>query len=63
MPSSKSRSETNVQLPMLTQSAIPDFYYAVFAFYEPALCLMGFVGAFFDPKTVCPLLLESNAYS
>lgn len=51
MPSSKSRSETNVELPMPTQSAIPDFYYAVFRFYEPAICLMGFVGAFFDPKT------------
>lgn len=35
---------------MPTQSAIPNFYYAVFAFYEPALCLLGALGAFLDPK-------------
>lgn len=37
---------------MPKQSAIPDFYFAVFAWYEPFLCLVGFVGALFDPKTV-----------
>jgi hypothetical protein len=37
---------------MSRQSAIPDFYYVVFALYEPALCLMGFVGALVDPKGV-----------
>lgn len=33
-------------------SAIPGIYYAIFAWYEPLLCLVGFIGAFFDPKTV-----------
>ena len=37
---------------MPSQSAIPGFYYAVFAFYEPGLCLMGGLGAFLDPKSV-----------
>ncbi|KAH7914181.1 hypothetical protein BJ138DRAFT_1144306 [Hygrophoropsis aurantiaca] len=32
-------------------SAIPDFYYALFAFYEPALTLLGFIGALHDPVT------------
>lgn len=32
------------------RSAIPTFYYVVFAFYEPALCLTGSLGAFLDPK-------------
>ncbi|ESK96063.1 hypothetical protein Moror_7408 [Moniliophthora roreri MCA 2997] len=32
-------------------SAIPDHYYAIFAFYEPFLCTVGFLGAFADPKT------------
>jgi len=35
---------------MPSQSAIPNFYYAVFAFYEPGLCCLGAFGAFFDPK-------------
>jgi len=35
---------------MSSQSAIPNFYYAIFALYEPALCLMGFLGALLDPK-------------
>jgi len=30
-------------------SAIPDFYYALFAFYEPALTILGFIGALHDP--------------
>ena len=33
-------------------SAVPDFYYAIFAFYEPALTTLGFVGTLCDPKTV-----------
>lgn len=32
-------------------SAIPDFYYALFAFYEPALTILGFIGAIHDPET------------
>ncbi|KAG1752735.1 uncharacterized protein EDB91DRAFT_533008 [Suillus paluster] len=32
-------------------SAIPDFYYALFAFYEPALTIFGFIGAVHDPIT------------
>ncbi|KIJ70026.1 hypothetical protein HYDPIDRAFT_78951 [Hydnomerulius pinastri MD-312] len=32
-------------------SAIPDFYYALFAFYEPALTIIGFIGALSDPET------------
>ncbi|KAF9226529.1 hypothetical protein BS17DRAFT_775778 [Gyrodon lividus] len=32
-------------------SAIPDFYYALFAFYEPALTIIGFIGALYDPET------------
>jgi len=35
---------------MPTQSAIPKFYYVVFVYYEPFLCIMGAVGAFLDPK-------------
>ncbi|KAF9652200.1 hypothetical protein BDM02DRAFT_232129 [Thelephora ganbajun] len=31
------------------KSAIPTVYYAVFAIYEPFLCVAGMVGAFFDP--------------
>ncbi|EGO27574.1 hypothetical protein SERLADRAFT_461279 [Serpula lacrymans var. lacrymans S7.9] len=30
-------------------SAIPDFYYALFGFYEPALTLLGFIGTLHDP--------------
>ena len=33
-------------------SAIPAVYYAIFAWYEPLLCLAGFIGALFDPKKV-----------
>lgn len=33
-------------------SAIPDFYYSLFAFYEPALTIIGFVGTLCDPETV-----------
>ncbi|KAJ3722864.1 hypothetical protein C8R42DRAFT_664613 [Lentinula raphanica] len=32
-------------------SAIPHLYYAIFACYEPLLCLLGFIGASSDPKT------------
>ncbi|KAJ3937254.1 MAG: hypothetical protein NXY57DRAFT_692401 [Lentinula lateritia] len=32
-------------------SAIPHVYYAIFACYEPLLCLLGFIGASSDPKT------------
>jgi len=32
-------------------SALPDFYYALFAFYEPALTIIGFIGALCDPET------------
>ncbi|KIJ20227.1 hypothetical protein PAXINDRAFT_68253 [Paxillus involutus ATCC 200175] len=32
-------------------SAIPDFYYALFAFYEPALTILGFIGVLCDPET------------
>jgi hypothetical protein len=30
-------------------SAIPELYYAIFAFYEPFLCILGFIGTFADP--------------
>jgi hypothetical protein len=33
-------------------SAIPDFYFAIFAYYEPFLCIAGFIGALSDPKSV-----------
>ncbi|KAI6105769.1 hypothetical protein F5141DRAFT_1216513 [Pisolithus sp. B1] len=33
------------------QSSIPDFYYVLFAFYEPALTILGFIGALCDPET------------
>lgn len=33
------------------QSAIPDFYYLLFAFYEPALTILGFIGTLYDPET------------
>jgi hypothetical protein len=44
-------------------SAIPDFYYALFAFYEPALTILGFIGVLCDPETVipCPLSIYSPA--
>ncbi|KAG8218686.1 hypothetical protein J3R82DRAFT_4354 [Butyriboletus roseoflavus] len=32
-------------------SAVPDFYYALFAFYEPALTIIGFIGTLCDPKS------------
>ncbi|KAF8138515.1 hypothetical protein EV363DRAFT_1208209, partial [Boletus edulis] len=32
-------------------SAVPDFYYALFAFYEPALTIIGFIGTLCDPET------------
>jgi hypothetical protein len=38
-------------LPMSPKSAIPDAYYAIFAFYEPFLCILGFIGTFADPVT------------
>ncbi|KAH7920170.1 hypothetical protein BV22DRAFT_1040154 [Leucogyrophana mollusca] len=45
-------------------SAIPDFYYALFAFYEPALTLLGFIGAMYDPvathNTQAPWPVESG---
>ncbi|KAF5390667.1 hypothetical protein D9757_002742 [Collybiopsis confluens] len=34
-----------------SRSAIPPVYYAIFAIYEPLLCLLGFIGACSDPKT------------
>jgi len=33
-------------------SAIPEFYFSIFAFYEPALTILGFIGAVYDPETV-----------
>jgi hypothetical protein len=33
-------------------SALPTVYYAIFAFYEPLLCWLGFLGAIADPKAV-----------
>ncbi|KAF7969305.1 hypothetical protein HWV62_27733 [Athelia sp. TMB] len=35
---------------MQGQSALPTFYYAIFAYYEPLLCIVGFLGAISDPK-------------
>jgi hypothetical protein len=32
-------------------SAVPDFYYTLFAFYEPALTVIGFIGTLCDPET------------
>jgi len=36
---------------MPNQSAIPDIYYSIFAFFEPFLCIAGFIGTFYDPET------------
>lgn len=35
------------------KSAVPTVYYVIFAIYEPLLCIIGMVGAFFDPVKVC----------
>lgn len=35
------------------KSAVPTVYYAIFALYEPFLCIAGLVGAFVDPVKVC----------
>ena len=35
------------------KSAVPTVYYAIFAIYEPLLCVAGMIGAFFDPVKVC----------
>ncbi|KAG9317507.1 hypothetical protein JVU11DRAFT_1712 [Chiua virens] len=32
-------------------SAVPDFYYTLFAFYEPAITFIGFIGALYDPES------------
>lgn len=37
-------------------SALPPFYFAVFAVYEPFLCIVGFLGAILDPKAVSTTL-------
>ena len=34
------------------KSAVPTVYYAVFAIYEPLLCVAGMLGAFLDPVKV-----------
>jgi hypothetical protein len=44
-------------------SAIPDFYYALFAFYEPALTILGFIGAVHDPETVSVLVFSFSRTS
>ncbi|KAK0453760.1 hypothetical protein EV421DRAFT_707553 [Armillaria borealis] len=36
---------------MPPHSALPDFYYFIFAAYEPTLCILGFFGALADPKS------------
>lgn len=36
---------------MAPQSAIPDYYFYTFAFYEPLLCIGGFIGTMIDPKS------------
>ena len=38
---------------MVAKSAIPRFYFLMFAVYEPLLTLVGFLGALVDPKKVC----------
>jgi len=38
-------------MPSTYSSAIPDYYYFLFAVYEPFLCLTGFLGALADPKS------------
>lgn len=35
------------------KSAVPTIYYAIFAIYEPFLCVLGMIGAFTDPVKVC----------
>lgn len=35
------------------KSAVPTVYYAIFAIYEPLLCVAGMIGAFVDPVKVC----------
>lgn len=45
---------------MPNQSAIPDIYYSIFAFFEPFLCIAGFIGTFYDPETVSLLAIEYN---
>ena len=37
------------------KSAVPTVYYAIFALYEPFLCIVGMLGAFIDPVKVCIL--------
>ncbi|KII95144.1 hypothetical protein PLICRDRAFT_48108 [Plicaturopsis crispa FD-325 SS-3] len=37
---------------MQPQSAIPNVYYALFAWYEPLLTIGGLVGALLDPKAI-----------
>lgn len=35
------------------KSAVPTIYYAIFALYEPFLCIAGMIGAFVNPVKVC----------
>lgn len=44
---------TNLVSTMVAKSAIPHFYFLMFAVYEPLLTLVGFLGALIDPKKVC----------
>jgi len=37
------------------KSAVPTVYYAIFAFYEPFLCIAGMIGTLVDPVKVCIL--------
>lgn len=37
---------------MGAETAIPRFYFLMFAVYEPLLTLVGFAGALVDPKKV-----------
>jgi hypothetical protein len=41
-------------------SALPDFYYAVFALFEPFISALGFIGTLVDPKTVRPTVIETD---
>ena len=46
------------------KSAVPTVYYAIFAIYEPFLCVAGMIGTFVDPVKVCvPLLSPTDHIS
>src|SRR5579863_7946182 len=39
-------------MPLSRSSALPPVYYSIFGVYEPAVTLLGFIGALIDPTKV-----------